>query len=461
MSNDPNGGGSAWWQQPITVLRSAMRGVASWHNSTTTLAQIVGCSTVLVMLGLTMVLSSTMIEGLNSDAQSPYKHFLDQAVFAVIGLVAASVAAFVPVRWYRLASPFLLGLGIVLQLLVFSPLGAKGGGNQNWIFVGGMSFQPSEASKLALILWLAAALAARRDRLHRPTELILPVLLPVVGVLGLTLAGKDLGTGVVIMFIAAGAIFVSGLPLRVCGVLAAVGIVVSAWSVSLSSSRKNRISQWWNNTEDPYGLGYQIERSNYALAGGGAFGTGVGSSPEKWGYLSEGHNDFIFSVIGAELGYVGSLIVLALYVILAISGLKIVERHTDPFVRIATAGIVTWLVGQAIINISVVVGLLPVLGVPLPLVSSGGSALVMCMIAVGVLVSFARVEPKPLVGLDEGRPQPNRRPAGKTSTSKSGYKSGSKLSMFGTKKQNPARSGTGSRNQPSTSGSRSSRKVLR
>lgn len=405
MTNDPNDTKMAWWQQPISVLRSAMRGVAAWHNSSTTLAQIVGCTTVLVMLGLTMVLSSTMIEGLQSAKQSPYGHFLDQAVFAGIGLVAAVVAAFVPVHWYRLASPYLLGLGLILQLLVFTPLGQGGGGNRNWLFIGGVSFQPSEASKLALILWLGTALAARRDRLHRPTELMIPVVLPIVAVLGLTLVGKDLGTGVVIMLIAAGALFVSGIPLRVCAAAATVGCVVAAWGISLSTSRQERISQWLNNDYDPYGLGYQVVRAKYALAGGGAFGTGVGSSPEKWGYLSEGHNDYIFAVIGEELGFVGGLIVLALYVILGISGLKIVERHTDPFVRVATAGIVTWIVGQAIINISVVVGLLPVLGVPLPLVSSGGSALIMCMIAVGVLIAFARVEPKPIVGLDEQRPK--------------------------------------------------------
>lgn len=465
MSRDSHAEQSEWWRPPVAFFRSAMRGIATWHNSTTTTAQIVGCGAVLVMFGLTMVLSSSMILGLNSEKHSPYGHFFDQCIFAGIGLVAAVLAAFVPVHWYRIASPYLLGLGLILQALVFTKLGdgAGGGGNRNWLLFGGFSFQPSEASKLALILWLASALAAHRDRLHRTSALIVPVGLPIVAVFGLTMMGKDLGTGLVIMLIAAGVLFVSGVPLRVFAALGIIGAVVATWGVFQSGSRMKKVTMWWNNEDDPLGLGLQVLQAQYALAGGGTFGTGVGASPEKWGYLPEPHNDFIFAVIGGELGFVGAVIVLGLYVALGIAGLKIIERHTDPFVRIATAGILTWIVGQSIFNISVVVGLLPVFGVPLPLLSSGGSALVMCMIALGVLVAFARVEPKPVVGLeDNDSTQRGKAYAKGSSGAQKRTMSGSKMTLFG--KKQPKLSQPASKRghkQPAGTSNRSPRKAKR
>lgn len=464
MSRDSHAEQPAWWHPPVAFFRSVMRGIATWHNSTTTTAQIVGCGAILVMFGLTMVLSSSMILGLNSEKHSPYEHFFDQCIFAGIGLVAATIAAFVPVHWYRVASPYLLGLGLVLQSLVFTKLGdgVGGGGNRNWLLFGGFSFQPSEASKLALILWLASALAARRNQLHRPTALIVPVGLPIVGVFGLTMLGKDLGTGLVIMLISAGVLFVSGVPLRVFAALGVAATLVATWGVSQSSNRMAKVTMWWNDEPDPLGLGLQVRQAQYALAGGGTFGTGIGASPEKWGYLPEPHNDFIFAVIGGELGFVGAVVVLGLYIALGIAGLKIIERHTDPFVRVATAGILTWIVGQAIFNISVVVGLLPVFGVPLPLLSSGGSALVMAMICLGILVAFARVEPKPVVGLGDTGTTVRGRPRTKGSSgAQQPTMSGSKMTLFGKKKPKLSQSAPKQVSKQPAGTNRSPRKVPR
>jgi len=210
---------------------------------------------------------------------------------------------------------------------------------------------------------------------------------------GLVLLGHDLGTALILLILLAGALFVAGVPMR----FFAVGFVLATFVVvqlaQASPSRMNRINAFFSPNCDTQDACYQTTRGMYGLASGGLTGIGLGESREKWSYLPMAHNDFIFAILGEELGLLGTLLVLGLFGVLAFALTRVVRRHTDPFVQISTGAIGAWVLGQALINIAVVIGLLPVIGVPLPLVSAGGSALVTTMVAMGVVLSFARSEP--------------------------------------------------------------------
>src|SRR5665811_733372 len=267
-------------------------------------------------------------------------------------------------------------------------------GNQNWIRIpGGQSIQPSEFAKLALAVWLGVVLARKRPLLHRWVHVLVPGVLVALVTVGFVLLGHDLGTALILLILLAGALFVAGVPMR----FFAVGFVLVTFVVvqlaEASDSRMNRIAAFFSSDCDTQGACYQTTRGMYGLASGGLTGIGLGESREKWSYLPMAHNDFIFAILGEELGLLGTLLVLGLFGVLAFALTRVVRRHTDPFVQISTGAIGAWVLGQALINIAVVIGLLPVIGVPLPLVSAGGSALVTTMVAMGVVLSFARSEP--------------------------------------------------------------------
>jgi cell division protein FtsW len=366
--------------------------LGSWNSPVTSYYVLVGATALLVVLGLVMVLSSSSVESL-ADDESPYAVFIDQAQYALIGIPAMFVASRLPLRAYkRLAWPALAGAA-VLQLLVFTPLGIGAGGNLGWIRVGSITMQPAEVVKLALALWLGAVLARKRALLVEWRHALVPAV-PVAGLMiGLVLLGRDLGTSLVLIVLVAGGMFVAGVSLRifaVAGVLA--GAAVAMLTVT-SDNRRGRIMAWLSDTCDPSGDCYQSVHGTWALATGGWGGIGLGASREKWSYLPEAHNDFIFAIIGEELGLIGTLLVLGLFALLALAMFRVIRRHPDPFVQVTTGAIACWVIGQALINIGVVIGLVPVLGVPLPLVSAGGSALIMTMAALGVVISFARAEP--------------------------------------------------------------------
>lgn len=371
--------------------RAALLG--QWNSAVASYYLIVGAVALLVALGLVMVLSSSSVSSLSdSDGTSPYGIFFNQARYALIGLPLAWLASRLPVGFYkRFAWPVLLG-ALALQALV--PLiGITIRGNRNWIVIGGQSIQPSEFAKLALAVWLGVVLARKRPLLHRWVHVLVPAVLVALVTVGLVLLGHDLGTALILLLLLAGALFVAGVPMR----FFAVGIVVAGFAVvqlaQASHSRVNRIAAFFSSDCDPQGACYQTTRGMYGLASGGLTGIGLGESREKWSYLPMAHNDFIFAILGEELGLLGTLLVLGLFGVLAFALTRVVRRHTDPFVQISTGAIGAWVLGQALINIAVVIGLLPVIGVPLPLVSAGGSALVTTMVAMGVVLSFARSEP--------------------------------------------------------------------
>ena len=372
------------------------RGAAwgQWNSAVTSYYLVAGSVALLVAIGLVMVLSSSTVESLqDTDGASPYAIFLNQARFALVGVPLAWLASRLPVRFYkRFAWPALL-VAVGLQVLVLL-IGKTVNGNRNWLpLPGGQQVQPSEFAKLALAVWLGVVLARKQALLHRWSHVLVPGVVVAAGVVGLVLLGHDLGTGLIILILVAGALFVAGVPLRFFAVAAVlVGVVV--WQLAQQGeTRLARITAFFGPECDTQGICYQTQRGTYALATGGFTGIGLGESREKWSYLPMAHNDFIFAIVGEELGLLGTLVVLTLFGVLAVALTRVVRRHTDPFVQITTGAISAWVLGQALINIAVVIGLLPVIGVPLPLVSAGGSALVTTLVAMGVVLSFARAEP--------------------------------------------------------------------
>ena len=373
--------------------RAAVLG--QWNSAVTSYYLITGVMAMLVALGLVMVLSSSSVDSLTATSgASPYSIFLNQAKYALIGVPLAWLVSRLPVRFFkRFAWPALIG-ALGLQLLVFTFLGRASGGNRNWIELpGGQSIQPSEFAKLALAVWLGVVLARKRALLHRWLHVLVPGLVVALGAVGLVLLGHDLGTALIMLILIAGALFVAGVPLRMFAVALVVAAVVLSQLAQGTGARVARINAFFSPDCDVLNACYQSQRGMYGLASGGLTGIGLGESREKWSYLPEAHNDFIFAILGEELGLLGTLVVLALFGLLALALTRVIRRHTDPFVQITTGAIGAWVLGQALINIAVVIGLFPVIGVPLPLVSAGGSALITTMMALGIVLSFARTEP--------------------------------------------------------------------
>ena len=368
--------------------------LARLESPVTSYYLILSTMLVLVVFGLVMVLSASMVTSLK-DGGSAFSDFTSQAVYAVLGLVGAAAASRIPVAWYRrLAIPG-LALAMLMQALTLVPrIGVEVNGNRNWIRLGPVQLQPSEFTKIGLVLVAALLLTKKRKSLGSLTHVLVPFVLPVAaGVIGLVLVGHDLGTALVLLAIVAAVLFVAGVPMRFfvgAFLVAAAGVLAL---VVTSSNRMTRIGSWLGCGTDTTGTCYQSVHGLYALADGGWWGVGLGASMEKWGWLPEAHNDFIFAIIGEELGLPGTFVILMLFALLAFACYRLVARTQDHFVRIASAGVMAWLLIQAMINIGSVIGVLPVIGIPLPLVSAGGSALVTTLLALGMLLSFARSEP--------------------------------------------------------------------
>jgi cell division protein FtsW len=375
------------WRRTLTIGER-------FDSPVTTYYLLLGATAMLVVIGLVMVLSASSVTSLRQN-NSSYTVFLGQLRFAVLGVIGAAVASRVPVRiWKRLAVP-VLGGSLMLQALVFTPLGVNVNGNRNWIAVGGLQVQPSEFAKIGLVLFGATVLARKRRQLGEVMHVIVPLVFPAGFVLlVLVLGGHDLGTALVLIAIMGGMLFASGVPNRLFVMAGASAAVLAAVMVLTSGNRMGRISTWLAGAcADPNGSGFQTCHGLYALADGGWWGVGLGASREKWQWLPEAHNDFIFSIIGEELGLPGTFVVMGLFAALAFACYRLVARTDDLFIRIASAGVMVWILVQAIINIGSVIGALPVIGVPLPLVSAGGSALVTTLSGLGMLISFARSEP--------------------------------------------------------------------
>ena len=372
---------------------------------------LLGASILLLVLGVVMVFSASSVTAF-AFLGSSLAIVSKQAMWVVIGLPLMWFASRLPVRVWRLGA--YLGMAVSLALLVLVAVaGTEVNGNRNWLDFGGpFRIQPSELAKLSLILW-GADLLARKERLvHQWKHLLVPLVPVGGGVLGLVLLGGDLGTAVILAAILASLLWVAGAPARLFALaLAPAGLLVM-WMVNSHSYRMRRITDWLHPDQaDPLGAGLQALHGKFALASGGWWGVGLGGSKEKWGALPEAHTDFIFAIIGEELGLVGTLAVLGLIGAVGYAGLRIALAASEPFVRYAAAGVTCWILVQALVNIGAVLGLLPIMGVPLPLVSYGGSALVPTMLGIGMLLSFARADRRGDRGADRPGDQRGDRPA--------------------------------------------------
>lgn len=353
---------------------------------------LLGTTLLLLVLGLIMVLSASSIESFRVHG-SPYTLAQRQAMFAVLGVVGMLFASRTSVQFWRGFAWPLLGLAFVLLVAVLV-IGVEVAGQRNWIeIIGPFRLQPSEFAKIALVVWGATVLSRHGRRVESWQAFLIP-LLPVAGAMMLmVLLEGDFGNMLMLGAITVGMLFAAGAPMRLFGVLAgafAVGLVI----ITLAAPyRMQRFTSWLDPDADRLGFGWQVSQGQYALGTGGFWGVGLGASREKWGSLPEAHTDFIFPVIGEELGLFGTLSVLALFGVLAFAIFRLSRNTRDPFVRLASAGVGSWIVVQAVINIGGVLGLLPITGVPLPLVSYGGSSLVPTLAALGMLMAFAKAEP--------------------------------------------------------------------
>ncbi len=369
---------------------------AAWDRPLTAYYVIVGASLLITVLGLVMVYSASMIQALRYGLPSTY-YFRKQLLAVGIGSVLLYAAARLPVRLHRaLAYPMLLGAVFLMCLVQVPGIGETVNGNTNWISVGGpFQLQPSEFGKLALVLWGADLLARKNDKklLTQWKHLLVPLVPVAVMLLGLIMLGGDMGTSMILTAVLFGMLWLAGAPPRLFAGVLAGALSLATLFVATSPNRMDRLHCIAATDPGSNDQCWQAVHGIYALASGGWFGTGLGASVEKWGELPEPHTDFIFAVTGEELGLAGTLSVLALFAALGYAGIRVAGRTEDHFVRFAAGGVTTWITAQAVINIGAVLGLLPIAGVPLPLFSYGGSALLPTMYAIGLLISFARSEP--------------------------------------------------------------------
>jgi len=354
---------------------------------------LLGASALLLTIGLLMVLSASSVYSYETNDGDSYAVVRRQLVWVLLGLPLAWTASRLPYRWVRrLAYP---GFSISLVLLLLTAFfGVERNGNQNWLGIGPVVIQPSEIAKLAMVIWAAHIYANKERRLDSTHEIVVPVVPGMILATGLVVLGNDLGTALVLFGLLLGSLWVVGAPRRFFAViLSAVGVGLLVL-VATNTERLGRVSSFMNPFSDYHDRGWQPAHGLYALSTGGWFGQGIGASQQKWGDLPAAHTDFIFAVLGEELGLAGTLLVIMLFLTIAFAALRVARRADEPFVRYASFGIVVWLLGQMIINVGMVLALLPVIGIPLPLISYGGSALLPSLMALGLLVGFARREPE-------------------------------------------------------------------
>jgi cell division protein FtsW len=350
---------------------------------------ILTATVALLLLGLVIVTSASSVYAYQRTGSS-YSIALKQALYGgigVLGLYYASSAKVATIR--RLATPyFLICLAALGAVLV---IGTSVNGQRNWIeLFGPFNLQPSEFAKLGVILWGSHVLAGKYHLLEQVRELLVPVGPMFALVLGLVLLEGDLGTAMVIAPVMASLLFFVGAPGRWFAGAAVVSLGGIAALTVAAPYRMTRFTSWLNPHADPEGTGYQVVHGLLALGSGGINGRGLGASREKWGTLPEAHTDFIFAVLGEETGLFGTLMVLVLFTAIVLMALRVARMSQDRFVQLASFGIGTWMATQMVVNIGAVLQVLPVTGVPLPLVSYGGSSLIPSLVAMGILMSFAK-----------------------------------------------------------------------
>jgi cell division protein FtsW len=349
-----------------------------------------GVAIVLLAAGVVMVYSASAIVAADRF-QDPYFFLKKQLFWAVIGAACLWMAIRLDYRRLEhLVLPLLIFAGVLLVLVLVSPFGQAINGTRRWIRLGPVSFQPAELAKLALVLYLAAFLAKKGEAIAEFRRGLLPPL-AVAGVLAaLVLAQPDLGTCLTLVTLTFTLLFLAGGRVRHLGLILLAALPTLALAIWVAPYRVRRIIAFLDPWSDPRGSGFQIIQSWLALGNGGLFGQGIGASRQKLFYLPESHTDFIFAIVGEELGFVGATTIVALFAILIWRGLRIGLRAPDPFGGYLAIGITVLIATQTLVNLGVVTGLLPTKGLPLPFISFGGSALLVTLLSTGVLLNISQ-----------------------------------------------------------------------
>ncbi len=350
-------------------------------------------TTLLTALGLVMVLSSSSVFAA-ATGHTAYYYVIRQTIFLMAGIpLVWWLGRWSAKRMKFVATPAII-LAMVLLITTLVIGSDQGKGNQNWIVLGPISVQPSELAKPAMILWAAMVWSANRKRLHELKTLMSPVVIVSGLLIGLVLFQRDLGTAAIMCMILFALLYFVGASWKVLAGLGAAGGLLVLVMVLISPNRVDRIFAFLGHESASVGSTDQPLSAIYALASGGWFGLGLGASRQKWGFLYDGaHNDFIFAVIGEEMGLLGTMMVVILFSILGYAGYRVALRATTLFDGVIAAGVTTWILFQAIVNICMAMRILPVIGIPLPFISYGGSALVSCLIGIALLISCARRHP--------------------------------------------------------------------
>ena len=343
-----------------------------------------------VAIGLTMVASASAVDAFKSTANAA-TIFLKQGGYALIGLTLMLIISNLTMDFLRRFA--MLGLFITMGAQAATVLiGQEINGNRNWLSLGAVGVQPSEFLKLGLIVALSLQLSQLTgykeddDPIWRRVWFFSAVSVGMVAVLS-----KDMGSGIIMVVLLMGLYLIAGLKMSQFWTIIIAGLAAAAFLVTSSPSRRVRFDAWLNpEAADPMGVNWQFEKGTWALASGGIFGTGLGRSKLKWSWIPEVENDFIFAIIGEELGLIGALLVVGLFLALGLVMFNIARSQTDAFNRNMVVGVMFWIVIQAFINMGVVVGLFPVLGVTLPLISAGGSSLIASLMAIGLVLAIER-----------------------------------------------------------------------
>ena len=374
----------------------------------------------LTVLGLAMIMSAGSVSATQGYDGNPFWYFQRQGIYAIAGVIVLVLAIRLPHPvWRRLAVPMLVALLPLMLIALHPSAGTSLYGASRWIDLGPVTLQPSEFLKLAMIVFTAAVLAKKWSTLDDPVSLLLPLGPVVLLVAVLVIMQRDLGTTIVICGSVFLMVFAAGVRLRY---LVLTGIVALAATASLifgETYRRDRFfDSFLNPWNDPDGAGFQLIQGLIAFGSGGWTGVGLGASRQKWDYLPNAHSDFIFAIVGEELGLLGALSVLVMFALLLFAGTRIAIAAPDTFGRLLAGGITGWIGLQTIVNLGAVTGLLPITGVPLPLLSFGGTALVVTLAGVGVLASVARASAQASSRSPRTRGSASARPSGRASTAR-------------------------------------------
>lgn len=375
---------------PRTTARAARARSRATTGTSSTAVMVAATVAVLNVVGVVMVLSASSVASL-TDFGSPWHFFVRQLLWTTLGVAAFTVAIRFDYQGLRRVVRPVLAVGTALMVAVLVPgIGVEVAGAQRWVGAGVLRFQPTELAKLALLLYTADLASRRAREIGDWRRVVKPVVVVLGGLVLLVMLQPDLGSAIVLAMIVGSLLVAAGTRPRHLAAVVATGITVVTVLAVVEPYRRARIMTFLHPFADQTNTGYQIAQSLIAIGSGGWTGVGLGAGRAKWNFLPNAHTDFIFAVIGEELGLIGALLVLGLFVALAALGIRVAQRAPDRFGALLAVGITIGITGQAAVNIAAVVGLLPVTGIPLPFVSFGGTALVTSMFAAGVLANIAR-----------------------------------------------------------------------